>query len=196
MADNVCSISEVRIQSNVLSSLSKTNDAEILARIASEYATRHINGFLSKYQLVTKLMESPIEAAFCCALAAEFHERAWALWQTTSICAHKDIRFNTADILLVPQYPVGRARVDLMILVRDVKPMRMYAIECDGAAYHDSNPQQVQRDRCRDRYLEDNGIRVRHYSGAEITANPIGKAVDALNFILNDAYSLGSRGES
>lgn len=44
-----------------------------------------------------------------------------------------------------------------------------------------------------DRYLEDQGIRVRRYSGAEITANPVGKAVDALNFVLNDAYGLGRR---
>lgn len=168
--------------------------SDLIARISAEYADRHVKSFLAKFEAVRRLTESPIEAALCCALAAEFHERAWALWQTTSICAHKDIRFNTADILLVPQHPVGRYRVDLMILVRDVQPTKMYAIECDGAAYHDHDPAQVQRDRVRDRFLDDQGIRVRRYSGAEITAAPVEKAIDALNFVLNDAYALGRGG--
>ena len=163
---------------------------DLIQRIADEYAGRHVKLFMGQFEWVRQLTESPIEAAMCCALAAEFHERAWALWQSTGMCAFRDIQFSTYDILVVPQYPVGKYRADLMVLVRDVNPEKRYAIECDGAQFHDATTEQMDRDRYRDRCFQSDGIMPIRFSGAEIVKNPIRCAVSALNIILNDAYGL------
>lgn len=172
-----------------------TNDGDLIDRICAEYAGRHVKSFMARYEAVKALTESPIEAALCCALAAEFHDRAWALWQTTGLCSYSDIQWHRhCDILVVPQYPVGRYRADMMVLVRDVKPARRFAIECDGRDFHDANAGQADRDRYRDRCFLSDGIQTIRFSGAEIVANPIRCAVSALNIILSDAYKLRSDG--
>jgi very-short-patch-repair endonuclease len=61
----------------------------------------------------------------------------------------------------VPQYPVGRYRIDLAF------PYQMIAIECDGKAYH-STPKQKAHDRKKDKFLQSKGWTVLRFTGSRI----------------------------
>lgn len=66
-----------------------------------------------------------------------------------------DIR--TADVVMYPQYPVGKVFVDF------ANPVAKVAIECDGKEFH----QDVRKDIERDRLLESLGWRVYRITGAD-----------------------------
>lgn len=61
-----------------------------------------------------------------------------------------------------------------------LRPMTQVAVECDSLAYHDLKPEQIEKDRWRDRKLASQGIFVLRYSGTQIMKNPKGVAEEIL----------------
>lgn len=97
--------------------------------------------------------ESPIEHAMVAAIEA---------WMD-----HHDI----GNASIETQASIGPYRADILIEVGG----RRLVVECDGAAFHTS-PEQVERDKRRDRYCVGQGIAVMRFTGREITADARGCA--------------------
>jgi very-short-patch-repair endonuclease len=72
------------------------------------------------------------------------------------------------------QADIGPYRAD--ILVRSGN--RALVVECDGAEFHATTKEQVERDKRRDRYCAARGICVMRFSGAEIKRDPRGCAAE------------------
>lgn len=82
---------------------------------------------------------------------------------------HAEITYATVQT----QATIGPYRADILVQVGE----RKLVVECDGAAYH-SSPEQVERDKRRDRYCAARGINVMRFSGAEIHSAPRGCAAE------------------
>lgn len=76
-------------------------------------------------------------------------------------------------VRVTTQAPIGPYRADILVEVR----RRELVIECDGAHYHGS-PEQVERDKRRDRYCTACGMSVMRFSGSEIHRDPRGCAAE------------------
>jgi hypothetical protein len=77
------------------------------------------------------------------------------------------IDHHGASATVTTQAPVGPYRADILIETGG----RRLVVECDGAAFHGS-PEQVERDKRRDRYCAARGIAVMRFTGAEINRDP------------------------
>ncbi len=125
-------------------------------------------------------MESPIEKAFAAAL---FFSHVWGVRFNCGNAGFKislpdlrDVMKRTKangndDLVLAayPQFQVGPYRLDFLIAAALTTPeIHMIAIECDGHDFHEKTKDQAARDKKRDRYLVAQGIRVLHFTGAEI----------------------------
>lgn len=72
------------------------------------------------------------------------------------------------------QQAIGPFRADIMISIGG----RQLVVECDGAEFHATTKEQVERDKRRDRYCAARGICVMRFSGAEINRDPRGCAAE------------------
>lgn len=89
--------------------------------------------------------ESPIEALMVRAIADEIDRCGLECAPTT-------------------QARIGPYRVDILLEAHG----RTLVVECDGAAYHSSSKEQVERDKRRDRFFAAQGVSVMRFTGAEI----------------------------
>jgi very-short-patch-repair endonuclease len=104
--------------------------------------------------------ESPIERKF--AMAFTDHTRV----QTFAADAIPE-DFHEHTLVLIPQLPIGRFRLDFAILFKIDSRLTKWAIECDGKQWH-SSFDQVERDLKRDRLLAIRDWRVLRFTGAEL----------------------------
>jgi very-short-patch-repair endonuclease len=100
--------------------------------------------------------ESPIETALVAAITE------WMI--------HSDI----VGIDVKTQAEVGPYRADILVTDGD----RQLVVECDGAEFHATTKEQVERDKRRDRYCAARGICVMRFTGAEINRDPRGCAAE------------------
>lgn len=63
-----------------------------------------------------------------------------------------------------PQVTIGPYRVDFLVTFNGVK----YVIECDGHDFHERTKEQAQKDKKRDRDLQNLGYKVFRFTGSEI----------------------------
>jgi len=80
------------------------------------------------------------------------------------------------------QFEIGKYKIDIAF------PVAKLAIECDGAEYHRSNIQQLERDQKRDIYLARKGWRTMRFAGIEIRRDIkfcIKKIKEAINLKIN-----------
>jgi very-short-patch-repair endonuclease len=75
---------------------------------------------------------------------------------------------------VVTQACVGPYRADIMV----AKDGRLLVVECDGAEFHATTREQVERDKRRDRYCAARGICVMRFTGVEINRDPRGCAAE------------------
>jgi very-short-patch-repair endonuclease len=68
----------------------------------------------------------------------------------------------------VAQAQLGPFRADILLQIGN----RKLVVECDGAAYHAANKDQVARDKRRDRFFAARNISVMRFAGAEINRCP------------------------
>ncbi|MFC5353523.1 endonuclease domain-containing protein [Azospirillum himalayense] len=73
------------------------------------------------------------------------------------------------QVVMAPQYPVGRYRVDIGIIVNGYDGDRLLiAIECDGHDFHEKTKEQASRDKRRDRAFQKIGWMVFRFTGSDI----------------------------
>lgn len=79
------------------------------------------------------------------------------------------------------QAVIGWYRVDFLFGVPgpDGKEKRL-VVEVDGHDFHERTKEQAAKDKARDRYMVDEGIEVRRYTGSEVWANPFGVAEEII----------------
>lgn len=106
--------------------------------------------------------ESPLETTMAAALC-------YAAWP--------------CKVKIEPQYKIGNYRLDFLVTGRKKK----INVECDGEAFHhhDITMAQYQADRARDRFVEEQGITVKRYRGADIWVDAIGRADEVATLLLN-----------
>lgn len=80
---------------------------------------------------------------------------------------------QTSDVDLrvdiAPQYPVGRYKLDFLLSMHfGGQCVSCLGVEVDGHEFHQKTKQQVERDRCRDRYIMSQGIPVVRFTGSEV----------------------------
>lgn len=94
------------------------------------------------------LLESPIEQVAMFQLAAENYGREdWPIYPKV---ARERGKFSHKNypVQIIPQVAFGRFRVDFLF---DLGARGLFAVECDGAEFH----QDAKKDQIRDRYLFD-----------------------------------------
>lgn len=74
------------------------------------------------------------------------------------------------DIVIAPQFKVGRYRADFAILCRHAHGIKTFFVECDGRDFHND----AARDWGRDAYLLSLDIDTVRLTGSEITRDPEG----------------------
>lgn len=76
-------------------------------------------------------------------------------------------------LLVTPQFPVGKFKVDFLIQNRRGKTLTgQVAVEIDGHNFHEKTKEQVAKDKARERAIVATGISVLRFSGSEVFRNP------------------------
>lgn len=96
-------------------------------------------------------------------------------------------RFET---LVIPQFQTHDYRLDFAIFHSADRAVKI-AVECDGHEFHERTKDQAQRDKARDRMLQQLGYKAIRYTGSEIYRKPVESAHDiwgVLQGALHDNY--------
>lgn len=88
------------------------------------------------------------------------------------------LQLTMGDQVRVLDWPV-----DFLFIAQDFNDKMHFAVvECDGHAYHERTKEQAQRDRSRDRRLQEEGYRVFRFTGSELYRDPLGCAREVLKW--------------
>lgn len=93
--------------------------------------------------------------------------------------------FNERLILFWPQAPVGEYRADFLFYRKEGSQLGSLIVECDGHEFHERTKEQAARDRKRDRYMQDLGLKVYRFTGSEIYRDPTRCAIQVLTWTQN-----------
>ena len=84
-------------------------------------------------------------------------------------------------VFILSQFKIGTYIVDFLVFYRDTgHEGPRIVVECDGHEFHDKNEKQRRYEKKRDRYLTSAGYKVLHYTGKEITDDPMSAAKEVL----------------
>lgn len=75
-----------------------------------------------------------------------------------------------SPVVIVPQFVIARYRLDFLVTVDTAEGRYLFAVECDGAAYH-NGPKERRRDFSRDSYLRCLGIKTLRMTGSWMFKN-------------------------
>lgn len=135
---------------------------------SQDVAERHADEAIDRYKNYSSLCESPIEHLAMIAMAT-------TVLPTTQTPRFYDMRtapvWPNGAVLIAPQFPVGRYRLDFVVSVRSRDSVTAYALECDGAEHHAGRDNQ-DADTVRDGFIAHLGIETKRLTGAEIYRNP------------------------
>lgn len=98
---------------------------------------------------------------------------------------------------IIPQLRVEQYRLDFGVCYWNYGSFARVAVECDGAEFHATDRNQVERDKQRDRFLLQQGWPVMRFTGSEIAAgvvgrsDEVGRALDGLQWDVVCAYRAG-----
>lgn len=164
--------------------IGRTNRASFVSNLASSFDA---------------YIDSPIEKTFCVALNTLLEVNDMP-FREVSFGRH--LRIHTG-ILCLPQYHVGEYRVDFALwffgsakllveenssikAIHTDKPERRLVVELDGHAFHDQNATQRSYEKKRDRFLQQQGYDVFHYTGADVNAAPFKVALECLAYLTGE----------
>ncbi len=116
------------------------------------------------------LLDSPIERSMLAGLLTG----RWSGFSTIPPIIHNAAKgsvehFPQGEIVIVPQMAFLKYRLDMGIVISEGMHKRIFAVECDGAAFH-GNPT---ADLVRDGYLASWGIQTFRFSGARINQDAL-----------------------
>jgi very-short-patch-repair endonuclease len=161
--------------------------AEIRRKHVEEAAEAAGDNFDQDIRLFGRECESPIERVMLAAMISR--------WESACSFMPADKVFlvpHAGEYIVSPQFPAGRYRVDFAIfdLSEEGKP-KLIVVECDGHDYHERTKEQATRDRRRDRFFTQRGIRFLRFTGSEIWADPIA-CIEQIEDLLWPANSTGA----
>lgn len=128
--------------------------------------------------------ESPIEEIMALAIWLK------ALpYEPIAYCAHVTIEemkeLKPSNLLVVcAQMHVGDYRADFGILTEADGRFEIVAVECDGHEFHEKTKEQAARDKARDRFFVESGVRVMRFTGAEIWKDACGCAKQVTDHVM------------
>jgi hypothetical protein len=126
------------------------------------------------YERAQKWCESPIERDMLAALLTSNWDQCGD--PVIPVAGPGEAVPANRPIVILPQFQIGKCRLDFVILCRGLKLPSVVAVECDGAEFHDRD-----RDAQRDTYLRAFGIHVFRATGSAIFRAP----EDVANMIVN-----------
>ena len=111
---------------------------------------------------IAGITESPIETLF----GARFSLHAQRL------CSNDGWSFgigdSSADLVLRPQFPLGRFRYDFAVIARGIP---VVLIECDGKDFHSSD-EQMANDDAKNKAAHEVGLILLRFTGSELNRDP------------------------
>lgn len=130
------------------------------------YVDDAIINFLDLINFKVTTTKSPIELVLFLSMATIPFQR--------KLCKFMQCYYTRIE----PQYEVfvddkPKYRLDFAIYASDaVTDKYKFAIECDGHEFHQKTKDQVEKDKQRERFLQQNGWTVIRFTGTEILSNP------------------------
>ncbi|WP_241120334.1 endonuclease domain-containing protein [Achromobacter xylosoxidans] len=91
-----------------------------------------------------------------------------------------------SGVYVETQALVGKYRVDFLLRQVGIGPediVTPVVVELDGHAFHDKNKFQRAYEKARDRFLVKKGLKVLHFTGSEVCADPFKVAFEALDLL-------------
>lgn len=131
------------------------------------------------------LCESPIERNMLAALLTGDWGEFGALPPIVHNCARGSGEFMpVAPVVIVPQLPFVRYRLDFGIVVVKDHQMQIVCVECDGAAFH----QDAIKENDRTAYLNSWDVPVFKVKGSDLYADAVNEADRVINGIVGWAF--------
>lgn len=129
--------------------------------------------------------ESPIEVLLLGAMTLQCALDAWSAPDRTPFRMQVDDAVNAAPpenmMLVVLQFQWQTFRIDFAFFYESSTP-RVF-VECDGHEFHERTPEQAERDRSRDRLIQQAGIPIIRFTGREIVRDPFSCGIQIISFI-------------
>lgn len=129
--------------------------------------------------------ESPIEDLFFIAVHAMCAAEQFEVNPHPRSGPDGILRFQKG-VYLETQALVGKYRVDFLLRQVGIGPediVTPVVVELDGHAFHDKDKHQRAYEKGRDRFLVKKGLKVLHFTGAEVCADPFKVAFEALELL-------------
>lgn len=150
----------------------------ILERV-KDRITAHLEDEVARIEsTLSRLCQSPIEIALGLAIVLCDRIENGSIFSTVCIAGPNE-RWPEDSRLLIPQFPVGRKRIDF--LFSDGLGKAVF-IECDGHDFHERTRSQARSDRSRDRLLQKT-YPVLRFTGSEIFADAMACADEIFEFV-------------
>jgi very-short-patch-repair endonuclease len=165
----------------------KFDKAEMTSRVTNSLADNLVSAVGYNVLMLEKMCESPIEVALGAAiLVADMleHENMRSGFVLSGVRELDDYRDDLA--LLIPQFPWEGYRIDFALRLPRYKFKYLF-IECDGHEFHERTKKQAERDRSKDRLIQNAGIPILRFTGSEIYRDAGKCASEVLGFI-TDRY--------
>lgn len=132
---------------------------------------------------IAPLCESPIEVMLGTALlcSGACVDGARADNRRFMLCASEGDERESV-LRLHPQYQWEGYRIDFAIVMHVKERRIMVFVECDGHDFHERTADQAERDRSKDRKIQEAGITILRFTGREIYRSPSKCVVSILEF--------------
>lgn len=124
--------------------------------------------------------ESPIELMLGTAMVVGWNISS-GFGDTLFIAVANDEFAQNSALVLRPQYAWESYRIDFAILTSEGGIVAF--VECDGHEFHERTKEQAERDRSKDRKIQEAGVPILRFTGREIFRDPGGCAGQILTFI-------------
>lgn len=163
----------------------RTGDIDrIVWRLQSSLRSEWESCVYGAVEQMEELCESPIEIMLGSAimLGALLYDGTSKLGRPFfAIQAQKTMDLSAAVVVVIPQYEWNGYRIDFAICSKNLD--QPVFIECDGHDFHERTKEQAIRDRSKDRKIQEAGMAVLRFTGAEIYRDPGHCAYQVINFI-------------
>ena len=90
-------------------------------------------------------------------------------------------------MVIIPQFKIGKFRVDFLICDHRWGMDYWFVVECDGHEFHEKTKPQAAKDKERDRRIQSDGYPILRFTGSEIWNDPYSVAEEIYHFSLNEA---------
>lgn len=132
-----------------------------------------------------RMCGSPIEVMLLGAMTLQHSLEIWAEPLEVPIQMQVASRLDGAPpsgvVVIIPQFQWQAFRIDFAFFYQSEVP-RVF-VECDGHQFHERTPEQAERDRSRDRQVQQAGIPIIRFTGREIVRDPFGCGTQVITFI-------------